>query len=120
MTNGDIMDVPLYAQYDTVTVPWQVRSKMNAAVLAHSALFFTKSKMTFSERIKQNIKNASTDYEKVSYIDALSKDPFNYFQLILLYQNEINNHPKMAAVEGMGNILKNPLFLRPLAMVMVK
>jgi cyclophilin family peptidyl-prolyl cis-trans isomerase/HEAT repeat protein len=112
VTNGDIMDVPLYAQYDTVTVPWQVRSKMNAAVLAHSALFFTKSKTAFSERIKQNIKNASSGYEKVSYIEALSKDPFNYFQLIQLYQNESNNHPKMAAVEGLGNVLKNPLFFK--------
>ncbi|MEY3421453.1 MAG: hypothetical protein RIR48_1745, partial [Bacteroidota bacterium] len=112
VTNGDVMDVPLYAQYDTVTIPWQVRSKMNAAVLAHSALFFTKSKLAFSERIKQNIKNAQSGFEKAAYIDALSKDPFNYNQLIQIFQSESTNHPKMAAVEGLGNILRNPLFFK--------
>lgn len=111
-TSGDMMDVPLYAQFDTVTVPWQVRSKMNGAVLTHSALYFTKSKMAFSERIKANIKNAQTGFEKAAYIDALSKDPFNYFQLIQIYQTEPNNQAKMAAVEGLGNILKNPLFFK--------
>jgi cyclophilin family peptidyl-prolyl cis-trans isomerase/HEAT repeat protein len=112
VTNGDVMDVPLYAQYDTVTIPWQVRSKMNAAVLAHSALFFTKSKLAFSERIKQNIKNAQSGFEKAAYIDALSKDPFNYNQLIQIFQSESTNHPKMAVVEGLGNILRNPLFFK--------
>ena len=33
MSNGFIEDVPEYMKYDTVTIPWQVRAKMNGAVL---------------------------------------------------------------------------------------
>ena len=50
---------------------------MNGAVLAHTALYFTKSKTVFSERIKKNLKDAESLYAKAAYVDALSKDPYN-------------------------------------------
>lgn len=111
-TNGIIEDVPVYAQYDTTGIPWQVRSKLNASVLAHSALYYTKSKSAFSERIKQNIKSSESNYEKAAYVDALSRDPFNYNELIKIFQTESQNHVKMSALEGLGNILRNPLFFK--------
>lgn len=112
LTNGIIDDVPLYAEYDTLTIPWQVRSKMNAAVLAYTALYYTKSKSAFSERIQQNINSSSNIYEKAAYVDALSKDPFNYNILIQLYKQEKDNQIKMAALSGLGNVLKSPLFFK--------
>ncbi len=112
LTTGVIEDVPIYAQYDTIGIPWQVRAKLNAAVLAHSALFFTRSKTEFTQRIKQNIKSATNNYEKVAYVEAISKDPFNYVELINIYKTDVTNHIKMAALEGLGNILKNPLFFK--------
>ncbi|MBK8515928.1 MAG: hypothetical protein IPL55_06460 [Saprospiraceae bacterium] len=102
LTNGIIDDVPLYAEYDTLTIPWQVRSKMNAAVLAYTALYYTKSKSAFSERIQQNINSSSNIYEKAAYVDTLSKDPFNYNILIQLYKQEKDNQIKMAALSGLG------------------
>jgi cyclophilin family peptidyl-prolyl cis-trans isomerase len=112
LTNGIIEDVPLYAQYDTVGVPWQVRSKMNAAVLAHTALYFTQSKTAFSGRILKNVQAATSSYEKSAYVDALSRDPFNFGLLIKQYQDEKENQVKMAVLDGLGNILKNPQFFR--------
>lgn len=112
MSNGFIEDVPEYMKYDTVTIPWQVRAKMNAAVLAHTALYFTKSKTAFSERIKKNMKEADSPYAKAAYVDALSKDPYNYQLLNQIYNEEKNQQVKIAALEGIGNILKNPLFFK--------
>lgn len=112
LNTGVIEDVPIYAQYDTIGIPWQVRAKLNAAVLAHSALFFTRSKTEFTQRIKQNIKSATNNYEKVAYVEAISKDPFNYVELINIYKTDVTNHIKMAALEGLSNILKNPLFFK--------
>jgi cyclophilin family peptidyl-prolyl cis-trans isomerase len=112
MSNGFIEDVPEYMKYDTVTIPWQVRAKMNGAVLAHTALYFTKSKTVFSERIKKNLKDAESLYAKAAYVDALSKDPYNYMILTQIYAEEKNQLIKISAIEGIGNILKNPLFFR--------
>lgn len=112
VSNGFIEDVPEYMKYDTITIPWQVRAKMNGAVLAHTALYFTKSKTAFSERIKKNIKEAESPYAKAAYVDALSKDPYNYMMLMQLYTEEKNQLVKIAALEGIGNILKNPLFFK--------
>lgn len=112
MSNGFIEDVPEYMKYDTVTIPWQVRAKMNGAVLAHTALYFTKSKTAFSERIKKNLKEAESLYAKAAYVDALSRDPYNYMILMQLYSEEKNQLIKISAIEGIGNILKNPLFFR--------
>ncbi|MFZ1562132.1 MAG: peptidylprolyl isomerase [Saprospiraceae bacterium] len=112
MSNGFIEDVPEYMKYDTVTIPWQVRAKMNGAVLAHTALYFTKSKTAFSERIKKNLKDAESLYAKAAYVDALSKDPYNYMILMQIYAEEKNQLIKISAIEGIGNILKNPLFFR--------
>jgi len=112
MSNGFIEDVPEYMKYDTVTIPWQVRAKMNGAVLAHTALYFTKSKISFSERILKNLRENDNPYAKASYVDALSRDPFNYLILNRLYSEEKNQIVKIAAIEGIGNILKNPLFFK--------
>ena len=112
MSNGFIEDVPEYMKYDTITIPWQVRAKMNGAVLAHTALYFTKSKTAFSERIKKNLKEAESLYAKAAYVDALSRDPYNYMILMQLYSEEKNQLIKISAIEGIGNILKNPLFFR--------
>ena len=112
MSNGFIEDVPEYMKYDTVTIPWQVRAKMNGAVLAHTALYFTKSKTAFSERIKKNLKDAESLYAKAAYVDALSKDPYKYMILMQIYAEEKNQLIKISAIEGIGNILKNPLFFR--------
>lgn len=112
MSNGFIEDVPEYMKYDTITIPWQVRAKMNGAVLAHTALYFTKSKTAFSERIKKNLKDAESLYAKAAYVDALSRDPYNYMILMQLYSEEKNQLIKISAIEGIGNILKNPLFFR--------
>jgi len=45
-------------------------------------------------------------------VDALSKDPYNYMILMQIYAEEKNQHIKISAIEGIGNILKNPLFFR--------
>ena len=111
-TNGFIEDVPLYASYDTISIPWQVRAKMNGAVLANTALYFTKSKVAFSERIQKNIKNEASLYGKAAYIDALSKDPYNYALLAQIYSTEKDQIVKIATLEGIGNILKSPLFFK--------
>jgi cyclophilin family peptidyl-prolyl cis-trans isomerase/HEAT repeat protein len=112
LKNGIVEDVPLYASYDTITVPWQVRSTLNGAVLSHTALYFTKFKSAFSERILKNIKSESSPYAKAAYISALSKDPFNYQLLGNLYKSEKNPIVETACIEGMGDILKNPQFFR--------
>lgn len=112
LTNGFIEDVPEYMKFDTVGIPWQVRSKMNGAVLANTALYFTKSKAAFSEKILKNFKEAELPYAKAAYVEALSRDPFNYLVLIDLYNKEKSNLIKIAALEGLNNILKNPLFFK--------
>lgn len=112
VSNGFIEDVPEYMKYDTITIPWQVRAKMNGAVLAHTALYFTKSKTAFSERIKKNLKETESPYAKAAYVDALSKDPYNYMLLMQLYTEEKDQIVKIASLEGIGNILKNPLFFK--------
>ena len=111
-TNGFIEDVPLYAKYDTVTTPWQVRAPMNGAVLAHTALYFTKSKVAFTSRIRKNMKDASSPYAKAAYLTAMSRDPYNYALISQLYTQEKDQIVKVAAIEGLGNILKNPLFFK--------
>ncbi len=112
LKNGSIEDVPLYSQFDTVTTPWQVRAPMNGAVLAHTALYFTKSKEAFTQRIRSNIKNADSPYAKAAYISALSKDPYNYAILSQIYTESKDQILKIAAIEGLGEILKNPLFFK--------
>lgn len=112
ITNGFIEDVPLYASYDTITIPWQVRALMNAAVLAHTALYFTKSKIAFTSRIRKNIKEADSPYAKAAYVNAISQDPYNYAVLSQIYSDEKDQIVKIAAIEGLGNILKNPQFFR--------
>lgn len=112
LKNGEVYDVPLYASYDTVTTPWQVRASMNGAVLAHTALYYTRYKSAFSERIVKNIKEAESSYAKAAYIEALSKDPFNYQLVGQQYHNEKEQIVKIAALEGLGDILKNPLFFK--------
>ncbi|MEZ4910926.1 MAG: peptidylprolyl isomerase [Saprospiraceae bacterium] len=112
LRNGIMEDVPIYTAYDTVTVPWQVRSLMNGAVLNHTALYFTKSKAAFTERIIKNIKESKSDYAKASYIEALAFDPFNYPQLISLYNTEKSSLLKIKALEGLGSILTNKNFFR--------
>lgn len=112
VTNGWIEDVPLYASYDTVTTPWQVRAPMNAAVLAHTALYFTKSKVAFTNRIRKNLKEADSPYAKAAYVNAISHDPYNYAILSQIYGEEKDQIVKIAIIEGLGNILKNPQFFR--------
>ena len=112
LQKGIVEDVPEYAKFDTVTIPWQVRAKMNGAVLNHTALYFTKSKTAFTERIFVNYKNSSSDYEKAAYINAISYDPFNFQQLINLYKTEKSHLLRIAALEGLGAILTNPNFFR--------
>jgi cyclophilin family peptidyl-prolyl cis-trans isomerase len=111
-SNGIMEDVPEYMRYDTITLPWQVRSKMNGAVLTHTALYFTKSKTAFSEKIINNLKQSTSIYSKSAYVTALSRDPFNYLVLSQLYDDEKEPLVKITALEGLGNILKNPLFFR--------
>lgn len=110
--NGIVEDVLEYIKYDTIGIPWQVRSKMNGAVLAHTALYFTKSKAAFSQRILKNLKESSDDYSKAAYVNALSKDPYNFGLLGQLYADEKSQIVKIAALEGLGSILRNPLFFK--------
>lgn len=112
LKKGITEDVPLYASYDTITIPWEVRAPMNGAVLAHSALYFTKFKSAFSERILRNIKEATSPYAKAAYIAALSKDPYNYQLVGLQYKNASEQIVKTAALDGMGDIIKNPFFFK--------
>lgn len=112
LKKGITEDVPLYASYDTITIPWEVRAPMNGAVLAHSALYFTKFKSAFSERILRNIKEATSPYTKAAYIAALSKDPYNYQLVGLQYKNASEQIVKTAALDGMGDIIKNPFFFK--------
>lgn len=112
LNSGIVEDVPEYMKYDTATVPWQVRSKMNGAVLAHSALYFTKFKAAFTERIVKNMKDTKSVYSKAAYLDAISKDPFNYPILVQAYAKESDQLLKITAIEGLGGILKNPDFFR--------
>lgn len=112
LKNGIMEDVPLYASFDTVTIPWQVRAKMNGAVLNHTALYFTKSKTAFSERIIKNMKAETSMYGKAAYVDALSKDPFNYALLIQLYAEQKEPILKASALQGLGNVLKSPMFFK--------
>ena len=114
LKKGITEDVPLYASYDTITIPWEVRAPMNGAVLAHSALYFTKFKSAFSERILRNIKEATSPYTKAAYIAALSKDPYNYQLVGLQYKNASEQIVKTAALDGMGDIIKNPFFFKAL------
>lgn len=112
LKKGITEDVPLYASYDTITIPWEVRAPMNGAVLTHSALYFTKFKSAFSERILRNIKEATSPYAKAAYIAALSKDPYNYQLVGLQYKNASEQIVKTAALDGMGDIIKNPFFFK--------
>lgn len=111
-TNGIVEDVPEYMKYDTVGIPWQVRSKMNGAVLTHTALYFTKLKSAFTERIIKNMKDAPGVYAKAAYLDAIGKDPFNYPVLVQAYSRETDQLLKISCIEGLGSILKNENFFR--------
>jgi len=111
-SNGFVEDVPLYMQYDNDSIPWQVRAHMNGAVLAHTALYFTVSKQATTAKILTNLKNESNIYGKVAYIHALAKDPYNYGVLMKVYNENQVNILKTAAIEGLGDILKNPLFYK--------
>ena len=112
LKKGVVEDVPLYASYDTVTIPWQVRAPMNGAVLAHTALYYTNFKSAFSQRVLKNMREAASPYAKAAYISALSKDPFNYQLVGQQYNGEKDRIVKLAALEGLGDILKNPLFFK--------
>lgn len=112
LNNGVVTDVPEYMRFDSVSIPWQVRAKMNGAVLAHTALYYTVSKSAFTEKIRKNIKDANSVYARAAYVDALSKDPYNYPILSQIYKDEKEHLVKIAAVEGLGNILKSPLFFK--------
>ncbi len=110
--NGFVEDVPLYASYDTMPLPWQVKAPMNGAVLAHTALYYTVSKNAFSERILKNLKEADSPYAKAAYARALSKDPFNYALINQQFKQEKSTIVKIAFLEGLGDILKNPQFFK--------
>lgn len=112
VTNGIIEDVPLYAAFDTVTTPWQVRSAMNGAVLAHAALYFTKYKTFITDKILSNLKESTTIYAKATYLEAISRDPYNFQVLIDNYNTQSDQLLKIACLEGLVNILKNPLFFK--------
>ncbi|MBK9733760.1 MAG: peptidylprolyl isomerase [Saprospiraceae bacterium] len=112
LSNGKVEDVLEYMKYDNDSIPWQVRSKMNGAVLTHTALYFTKSKLVFTDRILKNIKETESVYAKAAYVESISKDPYNYLILIRLYNDEKEQIIKIAALEGLGNILRNPLFFK--------
>jgi cyclophilin family peptidyl-prolyl cis-trans isomerase/HEAT repeat protein len=110
--NGSAVDVPKYALYDTATTHWQTRANMCAAVLAHTGLYFTKLKTDFSERVKRNIREAKEPYIKSAYVQALAKDPYNYYNLSQLYNSESSPLVKSAIIEAQGSILKHPLFYK--------
>ncbi len=112
LANGFIEDVPLYMQYDNDSIPWQVRAPMCGAVLAHTALYFTNSKQATTAKIINNLKKENNVYGKVAYIHALAKDPFNYGVLMNLSAENQDKLLKAAALEGLGDILKNPLFYK--------
>jgi cyclophilin family peptidyl-prolyl cis-trans isomerase/HEAT repeat protein len=110
--NGSAIDVAQYALMDTITTPWRVRANMNAAVLAHTGLYFTQTKIAFSERIKNNIKTTTDPYAKAAYVAALAQDPYNYYALSQMYITESHPVVKQAILEGQGNILRHPQFFK--------
>lgn len=112
LKNGVVEDVLEYQQFDNDSIPWQVRAKMNGAVLAHTALYYTKAKIAFSQNIQKNLQNNTNVYAKAAYIDALSRDPFNYLLLTQMYDEQKEQITKIACIEGLGNILRNPLFFK--------
>ncbi len=111
-SNGFVEDVPLYMQYDNDSIAWQVRAPMCGAVLAHTALYYTNSKQATTAKILTYLKKENNIYGKVAYIHALAKDPFNYAVLTKVYNENQENMLKSAAIEGLGDILKNPLFYK--------
>lgn len=111
-SNGFVEDVPLYVQYDNDSIPWQVRAPMNGAVLAHTALYYTKSKQAMTAKILENYKNEKNIYGKAAYIHALAKDPFNYQVIAKVYKDSDRSTLKFASLEGLGSILRNPLFFK--------
>jgi cyclophilin family peptidyl-prolyl cis-trans isomerase/HEAT repeat protein len=110
--NGLTEDVPLYMEYDNDSIPWQVRAPMNGAVLAHTALYYTRSKNVMTAKIMENFKNESQIYGKAAYIMAMAKDPYNYKTLIQVYDENKESILKSAAIDGLADILKNPLFFK--------
>jgi len=111
-TSGISADVPIYAQYDTTGIPWQVRAKLNAAVLQHTGIYFTKTKKDFSDRIKKNMDDATNIFEKAAYLDALCKDPYNFNLIATIYKDTKINFLKMTTLQGMGSIMKHPQFYK--------
>lgn len=110
--NGIPEDVAFYQSYDNDSIPWQVRAPMNGAVLAHTPLYYTRSKNAFTTGIQENFKKETNLFGKVAYIAAMAKDPYNYRILIQIYQENKEPLIKSAAIDGLADILKNPLFFK--------
>jgi cyclophilin family peptidyl-prolyl cis-trans isomerase/HEAT repeat protein len=110
MYNGATEDIPLYLKYDTSTVAWPVRSKICGAVLVHTPFFNTKSKGAYSQKIYKILQKEDSPYAKAAFADALSRDPFNYLLLVQLFRESKNPIVRIAALEGLGKIVKSPSY----------
>ena len=108
--NGSTDDVPLYQAYDTTNVHWWLRSRMCGAVLVHTPLYLTKTKGEFSQKLLKTMNASTSPYMKAAFIDALSRDAFNYPLLVKVFRE--NKHPvvRIAALEGLARIVKSPSF----------
>lgn len=110
LSNGNRNDAVIYKNFIEDTMPWQIQSKMYGAILKHIPLYYSRTKNIIKEDILKKFDASRSPYAKAAYINALGYDPYNY-EVINEKGLLSNSYPvKVAAAEGLGNLLRSTNF----------
>lgn len=108
--NGNKEDIVHYIKCDSFSTHWQVCTKLHGAVLSNAPMFNFKFKKEYSSGLIQKLKDTKNVYEKMAYIEALSRDPFNVSMLVQMYVAFKDPLLKGAILEGLSAIMKSPAY----------
>lgn len=108
--HGNASDSYLYRGLIQEDLPWQVKSKLYESVMLHTPIYYTRVKYGLSQEILVLINNTDNVYEKAAYINALSRDPYQYTNLLSLEAG--SNVEKTAVAEGLKNQVSNANFIK--------
>lgn len=110
MFNGNKEDIVHYIKCDSFSTYWQVCTKLHGAILASAPLYNFKFKREYAATLVQKMKETKNVYEKVAYIEAISRDPLSVSLLVEMYFASKDKILKGAMLEGLSSIMKNPAY----------
>ena len=90
---------------EQASLPWQVKSIIFASLLKKIPIYMTLTRDGYIYRLKENLQNAKSNYEKAAYIKALSEIPKELPFILNLYNAQIASPVNLAIAESISKIV---------------